>query len=293
MQDGVASHTARSVAARRLGFERVPADYGDPAADLALSADVAAGLVPAAGRMTDHIRARTAFFDRAVAGALGQGIEQVVVGAAGYDGRSLRYAKPGVQWFEVDHPATQADKRERIARLGIDASHVRFIAADFTADPIAGRLRAAGLDAARPALFLYEGIVVYLSKEVNESVLAQFRSVTTDGGLLAISVSPARDSRAPDARAGFRARVAALGEAALTVMEHGEATALLARAGWQVAGPAAAEDPGRHARLQAAGLLGARATSLPSPERALPPSAPASSPARTARGVASPDGADG
>jgi methyltransferase (TIGR00027 family) len=263
MQEGVASHTARSVAARRLGFERVPADYGDPGADLALSADVAGGLVPSEGRMHSYIRARTAFFDRVVVGALGRGIEQVVVGAAGYDGRSLRYAKPGVRWFEVDHPATQADKRERLARLGIDTSHVRFIAADFTAGPVAGPLVEAGLDASQPALFLYEGIAVYLSKEVNESVLAQFRSVTTAGSLLAISVSLAREAREPDTRAAFRARVAALGEPVQAVLERGEARALLARAGWQVAGPAAAEDPGRHDRLQAAGLLTARATSLP------------------------------
>ncbi|HTU72463.1 MAG TPA: class I SAM-dependent methyltransferase [Trebonia sp.] len=277
MQDGVASRTARSVAARRLSFERVPADYGDPTADLALSADVAAGLVPAAGSIHDYIRARTAFFDRVVVGALGRGIEQVVVGAAGYDGRSLRYAKPGVHWFEVDHPATQADKRERITRLGLDTSHVRFIAADFTADPVAGPLLDAGLDPGEPALFLYEGIAVYLSKEVNESVLAQFRSVTADGGLLAISMSLARAARSEDSRADLHRRLAAAGEPAKSVLEPGEAIALLVRAGWQVADPAAAQDPGRQARLQLAGLLTAYAASLPQPERSLPPFPPTAS----------------
>ena len=146
MKDGLASRTARSVAARRLTYERIPADYGDPAADLALSRDVAAGLEPAPGRMHDYIRARTAFFDRIVISALDSGMPQVVVGAAGYDGRSLRYAKPGVRWFEVDHPATQADKLERLRRLGVDAGHVRFVAADFRADPVAAALREAGLD---------------------------------------------------------------------------------------------------------------------------------------------------
>ncbi|HUN32214.1 MAG TPA: SAM-dependent methyltransferase [Trebonia sp.] len=292
MQEGVASHTARSVAARRLSFERVITDFGDPGADLALSTDVAAGLVPSEGRMHSYIRARTAFFDRAVVGALSQGIEQIVVGAAGYDGRSLRYAKPGVRWFEVDHPATQADKRERLARLGIDTSHVRFIAADFTTDPIARPLAEAGLDASQPALFLYEGIAVYLSKEVNESVLAQFRSVTTAGSLLAISVSLTRGEREPDSRAGFRARVAALGEPAQSILEPAEARDLLARAGWQVTGPATGEDLARHDRLQAAGLLTARASgpaypsaapvpaSLSSPSSASP-AAPASASPRS------------
>src|ERR1044071_7096618 len=64
MKDAAASRTARSVAARRLTYERLPPGYGTPAADLALSRDVAAGLEPAPGRMHDYIRARTAFFDR-------------------------------------------------------------------------------------------------------------------------------------------------------------------------------------------------------------------------------------
>lgn len=254
MKDGVASHTARSVAAHRLTYERLPADYGDPAADLALARDVAAGLEPAPGRMHDYLRARTAFFDRTVVEAINDGMAQVVVGAAGYDGRSLRYARPGVRWFEADHPATQADKRERLRRLGIDAGHVRFVAADFTADPVAAALREAGLDTGEPALFLFEGIAVYLDMRVNESVLAQFREVTVPGSLLAISVSSS--ARGSATRARFAAAVAAVGEPARSVLDPAEAARLLARAGWQI------EDHGQgSARRAAAGLLTARAGS--------------------------------
>jgi len=41
--NGGPSITARRVVAYRLGFTRVPAPYGDAAADEALAADVAAG----------------------------------------------------------------------------------------------------------------------------------------------------------------------------------------------------------------------------------------------------------
>jgi methyltransferase (TIGR00027 family) len=275
VKDGIASYTARSVAAHRLGFERVPADYGDPDADLTLARDVAGGLVPAQSRMGDYIRARTAFFDRVVVGALDAGMSQVVVGAAGYDGRSLRYARPDVRWFEVDHPATQGDKLERLARLGIDAGHVRFVAADFTTDPVAGRLLEAGLDPRRPALFLFEGIAVYLEDSVTESVLTQFRQVTVAGSLLAISVSVTSGA---GARSAFRARVAELGEPAKSVLNPEEAEAMLARAGWRVAGGRATEAGGgwatgagsqvtdgdeaelaRRVRQRTAGLLTARA----------------------------------
>src|SRR6266487_1082973 len=256
MEDGGPSVTARWVAAHRLGFARVATDYGDPAADEALAADVAAGRAAPASRMHDYLAARTAFFDRTVTGALGRGVTQVVVGAAGYDGRAFRYAKPGVRWFEVDHPATQRDKLERLERLGLEASHVRFVEADFARDPVAGRLRAAGLAADAPSLFLLEGVAVYLEPAVLEDVLRQFRQVAAPGSSLAISVSLSRP-RGDSARARFQATVAALGEPARSTFEAAEAEALLARTGWPLA--AATGDDRQAAvgrdRLRVAGLL--------------------------------------
>ena len=121
MIEGRPSETAQRVAAHRLAFERVATNYGNAAADMALATDVAGwpqhGM--SAGRMHDYLRARTAFFDRVVVGALETGFTQVVIGAAGYDGRALRYAKPGVTWFEVDLPSTQQDKLARLRRLEI------------------------------------------------------------------------------------------------------------------------------------------------------------------------------
>ena len=256
MEDGGPSQTARRVAAHRLEFARVPADYGDPGADQALAVDVAAGHRAQASRMHDYLAARTAFFDRIVTGALGCGVRQVVVGAAGYDGRAFRYAKPGVRWFEVDHPATQRDKLRRLERLGIAASHVRFVEADFTRDPVADRLRASGLDPEVPTLFLLEGVAVYLEPAVLENVLGQFRQVAAPGSRLAISVSLSRPP-GDAARARFQATVAALGEPARSTFEAGQAEALLARHGWRIA--AASEDDrqaaARRERLRTAGLL--------------------------------------
>jgi methyltransferase (TIGR00027 family) len=249
VRDGTASHTARSVAARRLEYDRVAAGYGDPAADEALSRDVADGLIPERSRMHEYLRARTAFFDRAVVNAVDRGVTQVVIGGAGYDGRAFRYARPGVRWFEVDHPATQADKRARVARLGLDAAHIAFIPADFTADPVAGPLRDAGLDPARRALFLFEGVAVYLDRPVLERVLAEFREATTADSLLVISMSTGRADSADRAR--FQAWVAALGEPARLVLAAGESAALLAAAGWELR---EASD-----RQRSAGLLLARA----------------------------------
>ena len=133
---------------------------------------------------------------------------------------------------------------------------MRFVEADFTRDPVADRLRAAGLDPDTPSLFLLEGVAVYLEPAVLEDVLGQFRQVAAPGSSLAISVSLSRP-RGDSARARFQATVAALGEPARSTFEAAEAEALLARTGWQLA--AATGDDRQAAvgrdRLRTAGLL--------------------------------------
>jgi methyltransferase (TIGR00027 family) len=257
--DGGPSETARRVAAHRLEFDRVAADYGDPAADEALAADVAAGQAAPANRMHEYLAVRTAFFDRTVVGAIDRGVRQVVVGAAGYDGRAFRYARPGVRWFEIDHPATQRDKLARLERLGIAAPQVRFVEADFTRDPVAGRLRAAGLNADAPSLFLLEGVAVYLEPVVLEALLEQFRQLARPGSRLAISMMSLSWMHDAAARARFQAAVAALGEPVRCALDADEAEALLARTGWRIT--ASPEEPAaKRARLRSVGLLTASAS---------------------------------
>ena len=227
--------TAQRVAAHRLTFGRVPAPYGDPAADDELARDVAAGVAVEPGPMRDYLRARTRFFDHVVTGARSRGCAQAVIGAAGYDGRALRYAKPGVRWFEADHPATQQDKRSRLRRLGIDAGHIQFVAADFAVDPVSDLLVQAGLAPGEPALFLLEGVAVYLEMPVLRALLGQLRQVAADGSELAISLSVSTGSAERAARrAAFQAAVAAVGEPARSVLETDDARDVLTEAGWRI-----------------------------------------------------------
>jgi methyltransferase (TIGR00027 family) len=223
--------TARRVAAHRLTFDRIPWRHGDPAADDALAADVAAGGEVAESRMRQYLGVRTRFFDGIVVGALDGGTRQVVTGGAGYDGRALRYATPGVRWFEVDHPATQRDKVSRLRRLGIATGQVVFVAADFNSGDVPELLRAAGLDPASPTLFLLEGVAVYLAPDVLERLLGEFRAVAAPGSELAISM-PVIGTAGAGSR--FREAVAALGEPVLSRFEPDEAVELLARCGWRV-----------------------------------------------------------
>src|SRR5215469_2818408 len=109
MRAGEVSMTARRVAAQRLHFTRVTASWATPEPDQLLQADVAAGLDAPAGPMTRYLELRTTFIDHLTVESIDRGLTQMVVAGAGYDGRSLRYAKAGVRWFEIDHPDTQAD----------------------------------------------------------------------------------------------------------------------------------------------------------------------------------------
>ena len=239
MREGSPSLTAQAVAAYRLGFERQPAPFGDPEADLRLSADLATGAsLDGSGLMSRYLQARTTFFDRVLLNALSRGTCQVVAVGAGYDGRAWRYAKPGVRWFELDHPTTQADKRARLARLGLDQSVATFVAADFSVDDAADALLGAGLQARVPALFMCEGVAVYLDRPVLESLLAELRSVAAFGSKLAISFSASfsASSGGGAGPGGLRERigekVAAKGEPARTTVEADEAATLLRSSGW-------------------------------------------------------------
>ena len=158
MRDGQPSRTAQGVAASRRQFERLLTPFGDPAADDRLATDVAGPLTLDGNQdMMRYLRARTAFFDRVVVNALGRNVRQVVSVAAGYDGRALRYAKPGVRWFEVDHPDTQADKLLRLERLGIGVAHVAFIPADLARIDVASPLLESGWRPDAPSLCCARG----------------------------------------------------------------------------------------------------------------------------------------
>jgi methyltransferase (TIGR00027 family) len=243
VRSGGPSVTAQHVAAYRLAYEREPAPFGAAADDDRLARDVAAlDAFERNERMDLYLRARTAFFDRVVVTALEHGVRQVVVVAAGYDGRALRYAKPGVTWFEVDHPATQADKRARLDRLGIDAPHVTFVAADLVQPGLAAALGEHGLDPATPSLMLAEGLIVYLDEEVVESMARELRTAAAPGSRLAVSASPTVDE---ERRRRFAASVEAIGEPARSHTSATETQRLLEAAGWRATQlPALAHEAG-------------------------------------------------
>lgn len=99
---------------------------------------------------------------------------QYVILGAGLD--SFAWRRPDllgrVRVFEVDHPATQAWKRERAAALGLPTSSAQvYVPLDFDREEMGSTLANAGFDASTPALFACVGTTMYLAPETVSATL--------------------------------------------------------------------------------------------------------------------------
>lgn len=120
------------------------------------------------------ILARTRFIDERMAASLDDGIEQLVILGAGYDSRGYRLIKAGnnVTVFEVDHPATQTVKVAKLRNLfGAIPGHVVFVPVDFCEDDLRSRLCDSGYDRTKKTLFIWEGVIYYLTAEAVDATL--------------------------------------------------------------------------------------------------------------------------
>src|SRR5215831_3267665 len=116
--------------------------------------------------------ARSRFAEDHLAEAVAKGVRQYVVLGAGLDTFAYRNPFDDLRVFEVDHPATQAWKRERLAEAEITVpSGLTFVAVDFEVQTVPGELAAAGFDATAPAFFSWLGVTTYLRRDSIRSTL--------------------------------------------------------------------------------------------------------------------------
>lgn len=121
----------------------------------------------------NHFIMRTRAIDDALTHALQRGVTQVVLLGAGLDARAFRMdALRKANVYEVDLPASQAEKRERVKGLRPKARSLHFLPVDLNEDVLKDRLAAAGFNAKRPAVFIMEGLSMYLSDAALSSLLS-------------------------------------------------------------------------------------------------------------------------
>jgi methyltransferase (TIGR00027 family) len=199
MQAGRESQTAVMVAMGRAAAHGVTTvrRFSDPTAVALLPEEARqrvlrfrAGETPRGlrGRLahyrTQMMVARTVAIDDAIREA---GARQLVILGAGLDGRAWRMPElADTTVWEVDHPDSQAQKRSRITRLTQAAREVRFVPVDFTRDTLGDALAAAGHDPAAPTTWVWEGVVMYLTRAEVDATLAAVAARSAPGSHLVI-----------------------------------------------------------------------------------------------------------
>jgi methyltransferase (TIGR00027 family) len=224
MREGQFSRTALGAAGRRAAHRVVDGGrvFADPLALRILGPDADAAVAearadPALRGLRLYVAMRSRFAEDAARRAIARGVRQVVVLGAGLDTFAYRVEPiEGLRVTEVDHPATQAEKRRRLAAAAIAApSHVVYASCDFESESLADALAASGFDAGRPSFFLWLGVVPYLTEPAIFSTLAFIGKLSGGGEVVFDYSNPAASIAEGGWRRGHEivtARAAAAGE---------------------------------------------------------------------------------
>lgn len=130
------------------------------------------------GRLLTTTRSRIA--EDALSEAVERGVRQIVILGAGLDTFALRNPHTALELriYEVDHPATQAWKRECLAeaQIALPPSLI-FVPVDFERDNLGQELAAAGFLENSPAFFSWLGVVPYLTQDAIGRTLDYIASI--------------------------------------------------------------------------------------------------------------------
>jgi methyltransferase (TIGR00027 family) len=244
MHEDGPSRTALGAAAYRAAHQTVDgaAVFADPLAHTILGADADAIIArcdaadPAQKRVRMFMAARSRFAEDCLAGAVARGVRQAVILGAGLDTFAWRTADAagGLRLFEVDHPATQAWKRKRLAEAGLATpASLTFVPVDLDRQDLPSALAGAGFRAGEPAFFHWLGVVPYLPRAVVGSTLQFIAGVPRSE--VVFDYTEPFESHPEDRRASLSqlgASAAAVGEPWITFLDPGEIAAELRTLGF-------------------------------------------------------------
>ena len=247
MIEGRPSATAELVAVRRAVHQRLdrPLVFEDQLA-LAIvgrewEARIRADPFRAGGgtlgtALRAHLVVRSRVAEDQLAAAMARGVRQYVVLGAGLDTFICRNSHRDLRVFELDFPATQLWKRERLREVGLDVpANAVFVPCEFTSQSIAGALEAAGLDPARPAFFSWLGVTMYLEPATTLRTVAELAPLAAGGGGLVFDYSVHPDTVGLVKRLAFKVlagRVARAGEPFIGFFDPPELVASVRSAGF-------------------------------------------------------------
>jgi methyltransferase (TIGR00027 family) len=116
--------------------------------------------------------------------AIQEGVQQYVILGAGLD--TFAFRRPELlrrlQVFEVDHPATHAFKRHRLAALGWEhPAELHFVPVDFTKESLATALGNTSYDPGKSSFFSWLGVTYYLNCNVVFDTLRSIAAIAPAG----------------------------------------------------------------------------------------------------------------
>jgi methyltransferase (TIGR00027 family) len=188
--------------------------FEDPLAVKIVGTESAARLARAAPQLSTtkgansraFVVVRSRFAEDRLREAIKRGVRQYVLLGAGFDTFGYRNADPDLSVFELDHPATQALKREVVTRAGIPVPEtLTYESVDFERETVPSALEQAGFDFEEPAQVSWLGVAIYLEPEAVLSLLGSLvRSLSKGSEIVFDFAAPLRDLE-PTRRAMFEA----------------------------------------------------------------------------------------
>lgn len=165
-------------------------------------------IVPGYRVMRFFMAARSRYADDALAEAVARGCRQVVLLGAGLDTLGLRnpHRAVGLRIFEVDHPATQADKRRRLLRFGPRLPpNLSLVPTVFGENDVAAALTAAGWQIDEPTFFQMLGVVIYLPAMIRQTLFGFVGGIT--GSEIVLDYTIPLVDQSPEGRAVTQAQM--------------------------------------------------------------------------------------
>lgn len=196
----------------------------------------------------NSIRARVRYFDDFVKASIDKGMEQLVILGAGYDTRAYRIeglkGNENMKIFEVDHPATQSVKVEKIREIfGSLPGNVTYVPLDFDAEGLGQKLLEMGYDRSKKTLFIMEGLVMYIPPEaVDETLTFIAKNSGRSSAVLFDYFSDSVIEGTCEAGKNMRDYARKAGEPIQFGIKEGMAESLLARHGFSRAENVTSED---------------------------------------------------
>lgn len=152
--------------------------FTDPAGAAACPDEAAALALVMRSQTAPTTLSRSRYTEDTLEAAIGEGVRQYVILGAGLD--TFAFRRPellgSLEVFEVDHPATQAFKRQRLAELGwVIPAQLHFVTVDFASESLETALGRSAYDPDRLSFFSWLGVTQYLTRD---EVFATLRSLT-------------------------------------------------------------------------------------------------------------------